>query len=83
MSYRSNARRAQLAYLRAHLPPLEPDAFMRWVWDGEPGTQPLTLEDVAFELHEPDLSSLRRTYVRIAARVRRNIRLGLDPWEGI
>lgn len=79
----TNAKRAEVARRRAALPPLEPDAFMAWAWEGEQGTQPATLEDVAFELHEPDVASLRKTYIRIAARVRRNIRLGLDPWEGI
>lgn len=82
-----------LAHLRSHwkrgakLAPLEPNAFLRWAWNGEPGTTPITVEDLAFELRaqEPDVDerALRREYVSLAARVRRNQRLGLDPWEGV
>lgn len=72
---------------RSHLAPLEPDAFLRWAWergDRAKGTSPLTLDDLAFELG-PDYPAdvLRRDYVRLAARVRRNQRLNRDPWEGV
>ena len=72
---------------RSHLAPLEPNAFLRWAWergDRAKGTAPLTLEDLLFELG-PDVprEMLRRDYVRLASRVRRNQRLGLDPMEGI
>jgi hypothetical protein len=50
-------------------------------------TTPITFEDLAWELRhqEPDLdlAALRQQYVSMAARVRRNQRLGRDPWEGI
>ena len=70
---------------RRQLAPLEPDAFLVWAWrqgDRDPGTQPLTLDDVLFETRLP-LAELRRDYVRLAARVRRNQRLGIEPFEGI
>lgn len=88
--------RIRLRLERRKLAPLEPDAFLRWAYYSRPGTRargtsPLTLEDVHFELNHglpeecPGLSitDLRRDYVRLAAKVRRNQRLGLDPWEGI
>jgi hypothetical protein len=70
------------------LAPLEPDAFLRWSWQQGPrvkGSTPITLNDIAFELGEdcPPLAQLRRSYVRTAALVRRNQRLGREPWEGI
>lgn len=83
MSYVSAYRRSENERRRKNMPPLEANAFLRWAWDGAEGSSPCTVEDVAFELHEPDTEHLRKLYVRIAARVRRNIRLGLEPWEGI
>lgn len=75
---------------RPRLAPLAPDAFLRWAWLQGPrdkGTQPLTLEDVWFELahRDPEITRdvLRRDYVRIAAKVRRNQRVGVDVWGGI
>ncbi len=76
---------------RGRLAPLSPDAFLRWAWEREPrasrGSGPLTVDDVWFELARgvPDLTreTVRRDYVRIASRVRRNQRLGLEPFEGI
>lgn len=72
---------------RTALAPLEPNAFLRWAWmvgPRDPGTSPLTLDDVLFELGwTMTRETLRREYVRTAARVRRNQRLGLDPFEGI
>lgn len=74
---------------RAPLAPLEPDAFLRWTWEHLPepdrGPDPLTVEDVWFALGIAELSitQLRQDYVRIAARVRRNQRLGLDPWTDV
>ena len=71
---------------RAPLAPLAPDAFLTWAWRSTPrhlrGPSPLALDDVWFALGSPELTleELRRSYVRIAARVRRNQRLGLDPW---
>ena len=73
-----------------NLAPLEPDGFLRWAYYQQPGqdrlkgSSPLTLDDVAFEWG-PDRprEDIRRDYVHLAARVRRNQRLGLDPWEGI
>lgn len=84
--------RVRLKIQRRVLAPLEPDAFMAWAYRNSPqargpGTSPLTLEDVWFELSRrtPELTreELRRSYVRIAARVRRNQRLGIDPWGGV
>jgi hypothetical protein len=72
-------------YHRSRLAPLVQDAFLRWAWehgDRDKGTSPLTVDDVAFELHA-DRETVRRDYVRLAARVRRNQRLGRDPFEGI
>jgi hypothetical protein len=74
------------------LAPLEPDAFMVWAFQNEDVIRqawesPLTLDDVHFELSRGDadcsLHDLRKRYIRMAARVRRNQRLGRDPWEGI
>lgn len=72
------------------LAPLAPDAFLRWVWemDGKRyGPEPITLEDVWWEhahgCPEYGPEVLRRDYVRLAAKVRRNQRLGRDPLEGI
>lgn len=80
------------ALRRPTLAPLEPDAFLAWAWrqgDRAKGTSPLTVEDIHFELsrgeERPGLSleELCRSYVRIAALVRRNQRLGLEPFAGI
>lgn len=65
------------------LAPLDPDAFLCWVFHREdvrhePWEAPLTVEDIAFQLGR-DVSTIRRDYVRIAALARRNQRLGLDP----
>lgn len=74
---------------RQPLAPLEPDAFLAWAFRSErvkrePWETPLTLDDVVFEHRgAATRDELRRVYVRIAARVRRNQRLGVDPWEGI
>ncbi|HET6487642.1 MAG TPA: hypothetical protein VFH83_14540 [Spirochaetia bacterium] len=69
------------------LAPLHPDHFLVWVWQNLPpgdrlGTIPLQVDDVAFELRE-DRETVRRNYVRLAARVRRNQRLGKEPFDGI
>ena len=88
MEHVATALRRGLAKVRRRSrAPLEPDAFLVWAYHNTPGTkapgtQPLALDDVAFELRQP-VEELRRSYVRIAARVRRNQRLGRDPWEGI
>lgn len=80
---RVNAKRLRLA-------PLEPNAFLRWAYYQGPknrGTSPLTVDDVWFELaqRDPGLTpeTVRRDYVRIAARVRRNQRLRREPFEGL
>lgn len=75
---------------RRALAPLDPDAFLRWSFrfqglEGK-GFGPLTVDDVWFELRrhgEVAKEDVRRDYVRLAARVRRNQRLGLAPFEGI
>lgn len=71
------------------LAPLEPDAFLRWCWEQGPrarGTFPHTVEDLWFDLagRAPDMpfDFVRRSHIRVASKVRRNQRLGLDPWEG-
>jgi hypothetical protein len=76
------AMREDLGIKRPVLAPLEPDAFMRWAWTRGKGTSPQTLGDLAFSLGV-DPSVIRRDWVRLAARVRRNQRLNLDPWMGI
>jgi len=75
---------------RRRLAPLNPDAFLAWAWSVGPrdkGTHPLTVDDVWFELVrlQPAVTvgEVWREYVRIAARVRRNQRMGLEPFEGI
>ena len=75
---------------RVRLASLDPDAFLAWAWRAGPrerGTSALTLDDVWFELARlnPDLKleDLRRDYMRLASRVRRNQRLGLEPFSGI
>lgn len=75
---------------RTRLAPLEADAFLRWAWsqgDREKGTSPLTVDDLWFELAPgcPGLTveDVRRQYVSLAARVRRNQRVGVDAWRGI
>jgi hypothetical protein len=75
---------------RRYLAPLDPDAFLAWGWsfgDRRKGSRPLTVESWHFEVarHDPELTTaeVRRGFVRVAARVRRNQRLGLDPWEGL
>lgn len=80
------------ALRRPALAPLEPDAFLAWAYWSSPdchieGSRPLTVDDVWFEVSrgapETTRVEIRRSYVRIAARVRRNQRLGIDPWEGV
>jgi hypothetical protein len=84
----SAALERALRYKRhRYLAPLDPDGFLAWAYASgdeamHAGGGPLTLDDVYFETGG-DLGELRRTYVRIAARVRRNQRLGHDPWEGL
>lgn len=80
---RLNAKRLRLA-------PLEPDAFLAWAYYQGPrdrGTSPLTIDDVWFELAQKDpaltVAEVRRWYVGIAAKVRRNQRLMREPFEGI
>lgn len=72
---------------RSNLAPLNPDAFLRWAWMNGPrdrGTSPLTVDDLHFEYGgELSREDVRRMYVRCAARVRRNQRLGLDPMDGV
>lgn len=68
--------------------PLAADAFLAWAWEHGPrakGTAPITVDDLHFDLGAEDVTreELRRQYVHLAARVRRNQRIGLDPWEGI
>ena len=73
------------------LAPLDPDRFLAWAyWTADDATRtgsgPLTFSDVCWEFsrHGPvDLGDLRRSYVRLASRVRRNQRIGLDPWDGV
>lgn len=72
------------------LAPLEPDAFFIWCWETgqrRKGTHPHTLGDLFFEyvgqMPELDLATVRGWFVRVASKVRRNQRLGLDPWEGL
>lgn len=65
------------------LAPLDPAAFLVWAWRMGPrarGTSPLTLDDIWFQLGG-ELEELRRELIHLAARVRRNQRLGLDPWS--
>ena len=86
--------RLKLAPKVRRLAPLDPDRFLAWAYRNRPGTvaagtSALTLADVHFEVNRGlaeeliPIAELRREYVRIAARVRRNQRLELDPWEGI
>lgn len=81
------AMRADLGMARPKLAPLEPDAFFRWAWESGPmrkGSQPTTAGSLAFELEGAlSVEQVRRQYVRIAAKVRRNQRLNLGPWMGI
>lgn len=86
----SVALRRGLRKATRRLAPLEPDAFLRWAWlqgDRAKGTLPLTVEDLYFELGRVDpaltIEQVRKNYVHLAARVRRNQRLGLEPFEGI
>jgi hypothetical protein len=76
------AMRADLGIRRPALAPLEPDAFMRWAWTRGKGTSPQTLGDLAFSLGV-DPRAIRRDWIRLSARVRRNQRLNLDPWLGL
>ena len=76
--------------MRRFLAPLEPDAFLRWAWmtgPREKGTSPLSLHDIWWEFSRADpecsLRQLHKHYIGLAARVRRNQRVGADPWEGI
>lgn len=74
---------------RPRLAPLEPNAFLAWAYRVSPechvpGSRALAVEDVWFEWsrHGPvDREDVRRMYVHLAASVRRNQRLGLDPWD--
>lgn len=78
---------------REPLAPLEPNLFLYWAWklDHVEGSTPITVEDNLAELQRharpgdevPTLAELRRDFVRVAARVRRNQRLGLDPWDSV
>lgn len=75
---------------RVQLAPLDPDGLLRWAWEQvgrQYGTFPVTFEDVWFEWErsagEYTREMLRRDYVRLAAKVRRNQRLGRDPWADI
>ena len=76
---------------RSPLPPLDPDRFLAWVWKRLPrelrGSGPLTVDDLHMEyargFPELLLQDVRRMYLRISARARRNVRLGLDPLEGV
>jgi hypothetical protein len=79
------AMREDLGIKRPVLAPLEPDAFMRWAWTGErKGSQPLTIDSLAFQLGgECSREDIHRYYVSVAARVRRNQRLGRGPWEDV
>lgn len=72
---------------RPRLAPLDPDAFLAWGWangDRVKGSTPVTVDDIWWELAPivPGLSmeQVRRHYLGMAARVRRQQRLGLDPW---
>ncbi len=72
---------------RLALAPLDPDRFLAWAWRSGPrdrGSQPLTLDDLWFELND-DLrfsrDEIRGWFVHLAALVRRNQRLGHDPWD--
>lgn len=79
--------------VRRALAPLEPDAFLRWAFkqmapaDRPKGFGPLSLDDVWFELvhRDPEITraQVRKDYVRLAAKVRRNQRRGLMPFEGL
>jgi len=87
---RTALRRGLSRAQRRSLAPLEPNAFLAWAWqqgDRAKGTTPLTVDDVWFELarHDADLAreTVRRDYLRLAARFRRDQRLGLDPWDGV
>jgi hypothetical protein len=71
------------------LAPLDPDAFLAWAWRtcGHGTGHPHTVDDRWFDASEidPQLTrdEVRRWCVRLAALVRRNQRLGLDPWDGM
>lgn|GEM_PF-3663633 len=76
---------------RTRLAPLEPDAFLAWMrhHDRIPRNRGVcTVDDLWFGFWgrlDPGLTlkETRRLVVWMAARVRRNQRLGLDPFEGI
>lgn len=75
---------------RRALAPLDADRFLSWAHrhgDRTRGTFPLTAADAWFELASGDgslaVETVRRWLVGLAARVRRNQRLGLDPWAGV
>jgi hypothetical protein len=77
---------------RQRLAPLNPDAFFAWAWrtnGGPKGRGPITLDDLWFDWgpglteNGGTLAELRRRFVSMAAKVRRNQRLGREPWEGI
>ena len=70
------------------LAPLHPDPFLLWAWRSNRTrrirSQPLSLDDLLFIMHPAwTYVGLRRDLYRLAARVRRNQRLGLDPWTGL
>jgi len=82
--------RAIRSVARRQLAPLDADAFLAWAWRTGPrdrGTSALTVDDVWFEIANGDPTvrreTVRRDYVRLAAKVRRNQRLGHEPFEGI
>jgi hypothetical protein len=74
---------------RRELAPLDPDAFLAWVYRASPechikGSQALTVDDIWFEWSRRgpvDREDLRRQYVHLAAYARRQQRLGRDPFD--
>ncbi len=82
--------KAAPARRRPELAPLEPERFLAWAWRSGPrrrGSGPLTVDDLWFAWVPgvPELTNedVRRLVVGLAARVRRNQRLGPDPWGGV
>lgn len=83
-----DALRRELGIKRPVLAPLNPDAFLAWMWargDRSIGTSPLTIDDLHFELAHSGWTrrAIWKQYVHLAALVRRNQRLGLDPMDGV
>jgi hypothetical protein len=71
------------------LPPLQPEAYLVWLWrtGARPETKaPPTIDDFWFAWGPGvpgfTLEETRRTILHLAARSRRNVRLGLDPITG-